>query len=60
VDLVGELTGEADAPQDAVVDAGDAALPDPHVRERLRRQVDPLDEPLHQLPGLGPATLMLA
>src|SRR5215210_2653887 len=42
VDLVAELTGEADAPHKATVDAGDAPLANPHIGEGFRREIHAL------------------
>src|SRR5699024_5144759 len=40
VNLVGELPGKSDAPQDGIGSPGDRAGADLHELERLRRQVD--------------------
>ena len=52
VDLIGEFTGEADAPGDAVLNAGDRAPAHVHVGERRRVEIDVGGEPAEQLAGV--------
>src|SRR5215218_11262779 len=44
VDLVAELAGEADAPHETIVHAGDTSGADPHVGEGLRGEVNALGQ----------------
>src|SRR5215208_4522053 len=52
VDLVAELAGEADAPHETIVHAGDTSGADPHVGEGVRREVNALGQAQEQLAGL--------
>ena len=52
VDLVRQLAGEPDPPDDAVLHPGDHARAHAEVREGVGTQVDALDEPLEQRPAV--------
>src|SRR5215211_6422816 len=54
VDLVAELTSEADTPHKATFDAGDTPLANLHVGEGVRREVYALGQAQEQLAGVRP------
>ena len=54
VELIGQLTGKADAPDDAVVDPGDCPTTDIEIREGLGIEVNTGGEPLQEGPRLRP------
>ena len=54
MELIGQLTGKADPPDDAVVDPGDCPATDIEIREGLGIEVNPGGEPFQEGPRLGP------
>src|ERR671912_93282 len=52
VDLVAELAGEADAPHETVVHAGDTSGADPHVGEGIRGEINAFGQAQEQLARL--------